>query len=410
MVSHLERRRLLTGGAALGIAGGALAAASRPAKALVLIPGGGTVPGGGSQEKVTKSVFDFGAVGDGVTDDSGAFNAALNYAGKQGQVVLVPGYTYAIKQPIVWSSSNDIGQPWGFQSQGAKLVSSITGQTPVISLISNNTVRYFQLTGALKIQGGGSESDGLHIYALGGSVYFYNALIDGLSVEGVGADGLVFEGDVFESTIMNSYFQDCGHNGATFAQSKGGVCSAIEIIGCFFNQNGNYGLCATNYDAYYGGTTDVRVFGGYCRDNQSYGFYYNNGTSGGLEHVGFENNCKAMGPGSANGAHVYGLVAVEMRACSGYNEYGGATYLLNGWWSGLTYLEGCGQSAGGAMAQTGMSRLVNVNGNSGGHVLMIACNGGVNVVSGTACTWEAQNCAGTSPQGPLTIRGTMQSA
>jgi hypothetical protein len=263
------------------------------------------------------------------------------------------------------------------------------------------------MTGALKIQGSGSESDGLHIYALSGSIFFYNAMIDGLSIEGVGGDGLVFEGNVFETTIMNSYFQDCGKNGATFAQSKGGVCSAILVVGCYFNQNGNYGLCATTFDGVYGGTTDVRVYGGYCRDNQSYGFFYNNGTSGGIEQVGFENNCKSMGPGSPNGAHVYGLVAVLMRACSGYNEYGGATYLLNGWFSGLTYLEGCGQGAGGAMAQTGKSRLLNVNGSGAGHVLMVACNGGIDVAGGTGCTWEARNCTGTSPLGPLNIRGTL---
>jgi len=402
MDSLIARRRLIAGGTALGIASGVAVAATRPAQALGVVPS--------SFNHATKSVFDFGAVGDGVTDDSAAFIAALNFSASQGQVVLVPGFNYAIKEPIVWSSSNDIGKPWGFISQGATLLSRITTGRPVISLTSNNTVRYFQLTGGMKIQGGGGESDGLHIYALGGSVFFYNAMIDGLSVEAVGKDGLVFEGNVFETTIMSSYFQDCGQNGATFAQSHGGVCSAILAVGCFFNQNGNYGLCATNYDAYYGGTTDVRVYGGYCRDNQSYGFYYNNGTSGGIEQVGFENNCKSMGPGSANGAHVYGLVAVMMRACSGYNEYGGATYLLNGWFSGLTYLEGCGQAAGGAMAATGMSRLVNINGSNTGHVLMVACNGGVNVASGTACSWEARNCSGTSPLGTLSVRATVTSS
>ena len=38
-----------------------------------------------------------------------------------------------------------------------------------------------------------------------------------------------------------------------------------------------------------GGAADIRVYGGYCRENKSYGFYYNNGTSPGacIQQVGF---------------------------------------------------------------------------------------------------------------------------
>jgi hypothetical protein len=395
MEANIMRRRLMTGVAAMGAGG--LIMASQQAKAAT------------SPSHATLSVFDFGAVGDGVTDDSAAFSAALKAAALQGQMVVVPGLTYAIKQPIRFVSTADVGKPWGLLCQGATLVSQITTRQPVISLISNNTVRYFRMTGGLKITGNGSESDGLHIYALSGSVFFYNAVIEGLSVEAVGADGLVFEGNVFESTVMNSYFEDCGANGATFAQSKGGVCSSIALIACFFCQNGNYGMAATSFDGTYGGTTDVRVYGGYCRDNRNYGFYYNNGTAGGttIEQVGFENNCLSLPPGSPTGAHVYGLVGMQMRSCSGYNIYGGATYLLRGWFSGLTYLDGCSQDAGGQVAATGKSRVVQVDGNSAGHVLMNACNGGLDVVSGTTCTWQAQNCTGSSPLGALSVRNTV---
>jgi hypothetical protein len=98
---------------------------------------------------------------------------------------------------------------------------------------------------------------------------------------------------------------------------------------------------------------------------------------------------------------------MQMRSCSGYNIYGGATYLLRGWFSGLTYLDGCSQDAGGQVAATGKSRVVQVDGNSAGHVLMNACNGGLDVVSGTTCTWQAQNCTGSSPLGALSVRNTV---
>ena len=115
-----------------------------------------------------------------------------------------------------------------------------------------------------------------------------------------------------------------------------------------------------------------------------------------------------LAAGSPNGAHVYGLVGMQMRSCTGFNEDGGATYLLSGWFSALPFLEGCNQAAGGAMAATGLSRLAFVNGNSNGHVLMIGCAGGLDVAAGTACTWEAQNCTGPSPLGTLNIRGTVK--
>jgi len=392
----MQRRSLLAAGSVLAAAG--VAGSSTTASALIT-----------TTTKAQPSIFDFGAKGDGVTDDSAAFNAALKAAASKGQVILVPSYTYLIANPISWTSTTDVVQPWGLLGMGATLVSRITSGADVMSLTSNNTVRYFNMSG-IKIQCSGSDGNGVHISALSSSVYFYNAAFDRIYVEGAGKHGLLFEGDVFESSISNSYFQDNKQNGATFAQSHGGVCSAISIVNCYFNQNGASGLVCTSFDGQYGGTTDVRVYGGYCRDNQQFGFYYNNGTGGAsIEQVGFENNCKQLSPGDQNGAHVYGLSAMKMRDCSGYNMYGGATYLLRGWWNGQTVLEGCQQAAGGAMAATGLSALTQVNGANTGNVLMRACTGNVAVVAGTACTWQAINCSGTSPKGILNPLGTITS-
>ena len=360
----------------------------------------------------TPTVFDFGAAGDGRTDDSAAFARALESAASRGHMVIVPGFHYAIERPIQWTSRDNVASAWGLHSEGARLVSRLSRGEDVLTLTSRHTVRYFRITGGLTIGGNdGRDGNGLRLLAAGGQVYLYNALIDGLSVEHVGGHGLLFEGNVFESTILNSYFQDCRKNGATFAHSKGGICSAINVIGCFFNQNHKCGLAAANFDGEYGGTTDVRVYGGYCRDNKSYGFYYNNGIgSGAVEQVGFENNCAALQPGDAKGAHVYALTGMHLRHCTGYNQYGGATYLLRGYFNRLTVLEGCEQGAGAAMQATGKSRLVQVNGSADGHVLVERSAGGIDVVPGAACSWSAVNSSGPSPKGALNIRGTLASA
>lgn len=356
----------------------------------------------------TRSVFDFGAKGDGHTDDSGAFNQALAWSAANGAMVVVPSHTYAIGHPVVFNSAGNIVQPWGLICQGATLVSQLTGGQDVVSLQSFHIVRYFRLTGGLKIQGTGSDGNGLHISALSGSnvIGFYNAAIDGLYVEGAGKSGLLFEGGVFETTIMNSFFQDNKLNGATFAHSHGGVCSAISLIGCYLNQNGQYGLCATNFDAQYGGTTDVRVYGGYCRENKSYGFYYNNGTgSSAIEQVGFENNCTGLAAGDPNGAHVYSPVSIKMRDCSGYNEFGGATNLVRGYFVSPCLLDACQQSAGAAVATTGKSRLIQITGTTAAFVLMNSCSGGVDTPAGNQAWWRAVDSSGPSPLGNLNPYG-----
>ena len=390
---------------------GFVAAAAGAATGLAFVNAAYSAPTEHAAAKGSLSIFDFGATGDGETDDSAAFRKALDTAAKEGRMVLVPGLTYAIAQPINLVSTNNVGQAWGLQCQGARLLSKLTKGETILSLTSKHTVRYFRLVGGLTITGSGTDGNGLHIFCPGSKAFFYNATLEGLSIERAGIHGLLLEGNVFESVILTSFFQDCKKHGATFAHSQGGVCSAINVIGCFFNQNGEYGLCATNFDGPYGGTTDVRVYGGYCRDNQSYGFFYNNGTGAGcLEQVGFENNCRALKPGDPEGAHIYGLNAMQLRQCAGYNEYGGATYLLRGWFQGLTVLESCTQAAGGAVGATGKSRLVQVNGNEKGHVLVSRSGGVIDIVEGSHCTWSAVNSTGPSPRGDLDVRGVISSA
>lgn len=391
----MDRRRFLAAGSGLATFAGAGALSAAPVSAA-------------EAPTRTPTVFDFGAVGDGHADDSGAFSRALQHAAASGVMVIVPAGTYAVAKTVTYKSEGNVGRGWGLICEGATLLSRIEGDADVVSLASSHIVRYFKLIGSLSIVGNGRDGNGLHIAALGNPQSFYNFLIDGLSVERCGGHGGLIEGNVFEFTVANSYFQDMRHNGFTLAHSHKGVVSTVNIMNCFFNQNGQYGLATTNFDEKYGGPTDVRVYGGYARDNKGFGFYYNNGTrQASLIQVGFENNCRSLKPGDPNGAHVYGLGSMRMKDCAGYNQNGGATYLLRGWLQGLTQLDGCTQGAGAAMEETKKSRLVQVNGPRGSHVYMVGCAGGVDVVGGSGVTWEAKNCIGPSPAGHLQMAGTL---
>lgn len=386
----MDRRSFLTAGSGLAVTG---AAAGMSAQALA-----------GEERRGSPTIFDFGAAGNGSTDDSAAFIKALQWAAKNGGLVTVPPSTYSIAKTIRWDSQGDTGVLWGLNGQGAILKSRIRNGDDIMALYSQHTVRYFKMSG-ISIQGTEADGCGIHIAALGQFVFFNNFLLDSVSVERAGKHGCLLEGDVFESMISNSYFQDNKQNGMTLAQSHRGIISTINIVGCYFNQNGNIGMACVNYDGPYGGPTDVRVWGGYARDNWSYGFFYNNGThQAALNQVGFENNCHAYKPGDPNGAHVYAMTSMRMRDCAGYNQSGGATYLLKGWFSSLVHLDGCTQTADADMGATGKSRLAYIDGKSGAHVYMVGCNGGFDVKPGTGVTWEAKNCSGPSPAGPLSIR------
>lgn len=391
----MDRRSFMTAGTGLAAMVGGAAAVAPSAHAA-------------ATARYTRTVFDFGAAGDGHTDDSAAFSKALQHAAANAVLVIVPAGAYAIAKTITYTSAGNVGQGWGLLCEGATLLSRVGEGADVMRLESSHIVRYFKLIGSLSIVGNGRDGNGLHIMALGPVQSFYNFLVDGLSVERCGGHGGLLEGNVFECTIANSYFQDMGHNGFTLAQSHKGVISTVNIMNCFFNQNAQYGLATANFDAKYGGPTDVRVYGGYARDNQGFGFYYNNGTrQASLIQVGFENNCRRLKPGDPNGAHVYGLGSMRMRDCAGYNQTGGATYLLRGWFQGLTQLDGCTQGADAAMAATGKSRLIQINGPRGSHVYMVGCAGGLDVMPGTGVTWEAKDCLGPSPAGDLKLAGTI---
>lgn len=64
------------------------------------------------------SVNDFGAIGDGVSDDTAAFNAAVAYcASRKGGTILVPSGTYKITSMITVNSNSIVFQGEGFDTQ-----------------------------------------------------------------------------------------------------------------------------------------------------------------------------------------------------------------------------------------------------------------------------------------------------
>jgi hypothetical protein len=110
--------------------------------------------------------------------------------------------------------------------------------------------------------------------------------------------------------------------------------------------------------------------------------YYNNGMGqGGLTQVGFENNCTSLKPGDPKGAHVYSRGPCVASHCTGYNEFGGATYFARVYGSGISVLDVCGQASGRAMKASGKSKLLQADGQTGAKFVLRSCTGGYDQVN-----------------------------
>jgi hypothetical protein len=104
-MANIDRRRMITG---VGLAGAAVGAAVITAAPATATPSARTAAVPAQAAAVTTgsplSVKDFGAVGDGTTDDTAAVQSAINAVPASGGTVLFPAGTYALSATITLKS------------------------------------------------------------------------------------------------------------------------------------------------------------------------------------------------------------------------------------------------------------------------------------------------------------------
>ena len=243
------------------------------------------------------SVADFGAVGDGVADDTAALQAALDrISANGGTFVDIPPGTYKVTATLNIAFAQDSAAHIGILSHGAILQSAITDGSPLLQVISNAVVRFFLIEG-LQIRGNGQEGHGLVLRADNQAVFLYNICLRDVFIEGCGGDGCQILGNIFESQIDNSFFRQ-NRNGLSMGNSTGGgILSAIHLYGCVFGQNREVGCLMVN-DA-----TDAGFHGCYFLENGSWGANCPNGFTL-MSNCGFENNWMAAGSFAARKSRV----------------------------------------------------------------------------------------------------------
>ena len=120
------------------------------------------------------SVLDYGCAGDGVTDDTSAFQAALDAAQSLGKALYVPSGTYLITASLTCVEPIKMFGEWGIKNNGSTVI-QYNGTGDCLTLgdtsTTNPSVPYhkygFEISG-LQIVGSTGSASGLVIWNASG--------------------------------------------------------------------------------------------------------------------------------------------------------------------------------------------------------------------------------------------------
>lgn len=199
----------------------------------------------------TISVKDFGAVGDGVTDDTAALQAALTAAA--GRRLFAPGGTYIASPLVIYSGTTLVGE-----GPGATIIKAKSTLPGNAALLRNNT-----------------QSGAPGVYS------DQKIRLEGITFDGAGLGGrtaeLVSFGKVRSLSAINCHVQNVGYMGLAV-----GGCAFPKIISCEFSGTGNPVVTAEGGAALWFGTagdgthsTDPLVIGCTFRNLEWAGIYAN---------------------------------------------------------------------------------------------------------------------------------------
>lgn len=361
MKPPMQRRDLLALGGAAALGAGLL----KPAEARAV-----NNPPAPAQHML--SAVDFGARGDGTTDDTKALQSALDAAfAADGTLLQIPPGTYRVTRSLRIRFTRPLTRQGGILAPGARLVSAIADGSPVVEILSESTVRYLLVDG-LSIEGSGVDGVGLKLSCESFGQYIYNFCLRDIVVQNCGGDGCALAGNVFEGQMINCYFRNNHGNGVSFAHGHpAGILSAIHVMGCVFGQNLDNGAALLN------GCYDVAFHGCYFLLNRRFGLLARNGCTL-LSNCGFENNHEAAPGFSAGDAGIWLQGFGTLVACTAYSIRN-QTRLLRSYVANQLVMIGCTGSGGGKAADAGLARL---GGNGTATATLIGCRGAVQTEKG----------------------------
>lgn len=285
-----------------------------------------------------KNVKDFGAKGDGVTDDWPAITAAFNFnisatepGSDRGTIYFPPG-TYLVSQPIIFD----------VPPSGDNITVIFRGELG-LSIITGNFADYiFSRTVGFGLQTFFEKLTITNTNALGGGIRLGGNVVEGAvrdcvitANKGVntynsdtdpsfaGSFGITFENCMFSpgsnrtssqglmlasnGPVLNCYFK--GFDTSAIQMARG--AQAQYIGGCFFEQNGTAILFGVRPDGTVSSANNVAVAGCWFKNNSTAISFAGNGTSAGSGadnvFIGLRiEGTNGQAPGSANPQ--YGII------------------------------------------------------------------------------------------------------
>jgi hypothetical protein len=316
---------------------------------------------------------DFGAKGDGKTDDTAALQAALDKCFGPGGVgfLLIPPGTYVVSRTLRIAPTADITRQTGIIGHGARLASHIADGSNILEINSRSTFRFLILEG-LDILGSGKDGHGIYAECEHNEQYLYNICLRDIVVQGCGGDGLRMIGNVFESQLFNCYLRDNKGAGATFGHGfKSGILSAIRVMGCIFGQNGADGAALINK------CYDVSFHGCYFLLNKENGLSAPNGCTL-LSSCGFENNHEGAADYQHGGPGLKLQNFGTLVGCTAYSRFK-QNNLIDAYVVGRLVMIGC---TGSGDAQAKGAGLAVLRGPQSSRAVVIGCSGTVTAMDG----------------------------
>lgn len=189
------------------------------------------------------NVRDFGAVGDGLADDTGAVQTAIDAAPGDGTIICFPKGIYRTTAPVrIMNRSNIklVGVPVRLGAVGDLFGSCIknegTGYT--LEMLSDNGVQRGVWIDGMHLRGSGTSDHVVRISRVN-QIHITDSLIIGAS--GVGKAGIIFDRVAFVN-LLRTRVQTCYYGLLFDGSVSGGYLNYLNAFHCEFEQNLRAGM------------------------------------------------------------------------------------------------------------------------------------------------------------------------
>jgi len=215
------------------------------------------------------NVKDFGAVGDGTTDDTTAIQAAIDSLGNDGGTVFLPESVYVISATLNLEKKTQlVGEGGYFLNQFTNNTYTVGGTTIKLKTGSNTDMLKVQLDVA-------STGDDYRSHCAIRNIHFFGNRSDAQSPatrdNNTSGNGIVISG-VRYVTLENVIVTKCAEDGVVIQSHDYGSgtisTNNLDIRGCAFHSNYGRGILAAGGDSImlgctigYNGSTGISVSG-----------------------------------------------------------------------------------------------------------------------------------------------------